>query len=283
MAVISLVTGASSGLGRDISKLLCKKAHIVYVVARSADKLQYLKKECKNFVGEIRPISGDLTDVKFRKKLIDIILKKSRKIDYLINNAGFGTAIEFEKQPIEDCTKMFELNVLAYEHLTSLVLPSMKKIKKGKIICISSIVAFTPLPYFATYNATKGAVFNFVRSLRYELKGTGVSASVVLPARMKTGFGKQAFKCYKPHIHDTCLKEWNKQAGSAFKVAKKVVKNIDSNYLLILPGIKTKLFYFLTHLPFGYYLVDFLMKYLLGPGMKKNINKTEIDKNYYKH
>lgn len=283
MAIISLVTGASSGLGREISKLLCHKGHVVYVVARSTDKLKELKKECKDFVGEIRPVPGDLTDINFRKRLVSKILKKSKKIDFLFNNAGFGTAIEFDKQPIEDSINMFNLNVIAYEHLASLVLPSMKKMKKGKIIFTSSIVAFTPLPYFATYNATKGAVFNFVRSLRYELKNTGVSASVVLPARMKTDFGKEAFKCYKDHVHNKCLKKWNKQAGSPYNVAKKVVRSLNSKRLLVLPGLKPKLFYLLTHIPFGSWLVDLAMKYILGPRMMKNIGNTKIDKKYYKH
>tara|TARA_Y100000310_G_C20627846_1_gene786955 strand:+ start:275 stop:664 length:390 start_codon:yes stop_codon:yes gene_type:complete len=116
---ISLVTGASSGLGRDIAKLLCAKEHIVYVTARRKELLEELKKECSEEKGEIRIISGDLTDSKVRINLISQILKQAGKIDYLINNAGYGKLINLENVEYKDIEGMFQLNAVAGEHLVA--------------------------------------------------------------------------------------------------------------------------------------------------------------------
>ncbi|MDP6587326.1 MAG: SDR family NAD(P)-dependent oxidoreductase, partial [Anaerolineales bacterium] len=99
---VSLVTGASSGLGRELAKLLCKKGHIVYSTARRKEKLLELQEECEGEKGEIRIIAGDLLDSKFRAKLIKTIITRARHIDYLFNNAGYGTLIHFEHQTLED-------------------------------------------------------------------------------------------------------------------------------------------------------------------------------------
>ena len=120
MKKIVLVTGASSGLGKNISMILCGRGNKVYVTARRSNLLKELKEECSKLPGEIIPLSGDLLDKDFRKKLISTILAKEGKIDYLINNAGFGRAIKFEKQKPEDIQQMIELNIGAYAHLTNL-------------------------------------------------------------------------------------------------------------------------------------------------------------------
>ena len=251
--MVSLVTGASSGLGRDIAKLLCKKSHTVYVVARRKDKLLELQKECSKEPGKIKIIEGDLTDIKFRIKLINQILKESNKIDYLINNAGYGKLEQLERIEFKDIEGMIQLNVTALQHLTQLVLPSMKQKKSGKIINISSIAAFEPQAYFATYNSTKFAVHGFTRSLKYELKNTGVSTSVVFPPRMNTSFWVVAFKCKRlsDAKQKNCIEEWNKKSTGSLAVAKYIVKNLNSKRLLILPGSFTKIaYYILRHFKF---------------------------------
>ena len=240
MKVISLVTGASSGLGKVLTELLCEQGHKVYVTARRKNLLDQLQKECKKLNGEVIVISGDLSDINFRKKLISTILKKEKRIDFLFNNAGFGRSTKFEQQDSKEIQKMFEVNVVAYADLAKLVLPSMKKKNSGRIINIGSVVAFTPLPYFTTYNATKSAVYAFNRSLRYELKETEVTSTVVLPARMKTGFADKAYDCYKQKGRDACVKEFNKIAGSPYIVAKNIIKNMDKGKEVITTTLKTK-------------------------------------------
>jgi len=283
MRCIDLVTGASSGLGRDIAKLLCEKGNIVYVVARRKEKLLELKKECSKHKGQIKIIAGDLIDTKFRERLIKKVLKESGRIDHLINNAGYGTLIELEKQDISDIQKMFEVNIISYEHLVSLALPSMKRRKKGRIINTSSVAAFEPPPYFATYNATKYAVYGFSRSLSHELAGTGVSVSVVFPARMKTNFWKVAFKCYgmTGTQKNTCYAKWTKGSSGSLPVAKVIVRNLDSKRLFILPNLLSLFaFYFLRHF---YFIGTLYMKYLMRPKSKKVFSGHKVKKGYKKN
>jgi len=270
--VISLVTGASSGLGKALAEILCEEGHKVYVTARRRKLLEELKKDCKELRGKIEIISGDLSNLKFRKTLISTILKKEKKIDFLFNNAGFGKATLFENQDEKEIKDMFELNIIAYEHLTSLVLPLMKKRNQGRIINIGSVVAFTPLPYFTTYNSTKAAVYSFNRSLRYELKGTKITSTVVLPARMKTGFAKTAYDCYKIKGKESCVKEFNKIAGSPYTVAKSIVKNMDKGKEVITPTLKSKIWYSARYTG---WIVDLVMKNILGPKELKKLDKSK--------
>jgi uncharacterized protein len=267
---ISLVTGASSGLGKIIAKMLCQKSHKVYVTARRENLLQNLKKECEKLGGEIVVISGDLSDPSFRINLVNQIIKNEKKIDYLINNAGFGKAVEFSKENQEEIGNMFKVNVVAYQHLTRLVLPHMKKQNSGRLIQVGSVVAFTPLPYFTTYNATKAAVYMFNRALRYELVDTKVTSTIVLPARMNTGFATHAFDCSFRKDKNACADEFNKMAGKTEKVAKQVVRNINKGKRIILPTFKSRLWYFMRHFEV---LVDLIMKKGMGAKQLRHLKK----------
>lgn len=257
-----MVSGASSGLGRVLAELLCEKGYLVYVTARRRNMLESLKKQCEKLPGEIIPIPGDISIAEFRNKLVGQILKKEGKIDFLFNNAGFARAVMLEDESAEDIQKMFEVNVIAYQHLSSLVLKSMKAKNKGRIINIGSVVAFTPLPYFTTYNSTKAAVYSFNRALRYELKGTKVTSTVVLPARMNTGFADNAYTCYKEKGRDVCVREFNKMAGSPYIVARKIIKRMDSGNEVILPNLLSFIWYTMRYFAFA---IDFAMKNFLGP------------------
>lgn len=274
---VCLVTGASSGLGRALAETLCDKGYLVYVTARREKLLQDLKESCKDFEGEIKIVVGDLTDEKFRNSLIRGAIQKEGKIDYLFNNAGFGRAIKFEDQNVKEIRKMFEVNVVAYEHLASITLKEMKKAGRGRIINVGSVVAFTPLPYFTTYNATKSAVYAFNRSLRYELRGLKVTTTVVLPARMKTGFADKAYDCYSKKGRGECVKEFNKIAGSPYSVARKIVQKMDSGKEVILPTFKSFLWYSTRYVAF---IVDFMMKNLLGPKQLNALEKATIKPSY---
>jgi len=278
---VSLVTGASSGLGREIAKLLYGEGHVIYAVARRREKLLSLKKECSLHKegGKIKIIVGDLSMHDFRENLIKEIYRKEKQIDYLINNAGFGKAIKLENMNTEEIHTMFEVNISTYIHLASLVLENMKKRNRGKIINIGSVVAFTPLPYFTVYNSTKSAVYGFNRSLRYELKGSKVSSTVVLPARMKTGFADKAFDCYVKDGKKVCVEKFNKSAGAPIKVARKIVKNLDSGKEVILPTFLSHLWYAMRYFGFA---VDFSMKNFLGPKELKNLEKEIITEQYKK-
>jgi hypothetical protein len=153
----------------------------------------------------------------------------------------------------------------------------MIKRNSGRIINIGSVVAFTPLPYFTIYNSTKSAIYSFNRSLRYELKNSKVSSTVVLPARMKTGFAEKAYDCYMVDGKKVCVERFNKSAGSPIGVAKNIIKKLDSGKEVITPTIKSKLWYFMRY--FGF-VVDFSMKNILGPKELEHLNKVKIEGRY---
>ncbi len=278
---IALVTGSSSGLGRHIAKILCQKGLYVYAVARRSGNLLELKRECLNehAKGVIHPVSGDLSDKIFRANLIKLIMKKEGHIDYLFNNAGFGRSIRFEKQSSEEIRNMFDVNVIAYQHLSRLVLPHMKARNSGRLIHTGSVVAFTPLPYFTTYNSTKSAVYGFNRSLRYELNGSKVTSTVVLPARMKTGFAESAYDCYKKFGKKACVENFNKIAGDPYVVARVVVAEMDKGNEVVLPTFKARMWFFMRY--FGW-VVDFVVKNVLGPKELKHLEMVEMDEKYIK-
>jgi short-subunit dehydrogenase len=266
---VSLVTGASSGLGRDIAKLLCGKGHIVYATARSKDKLLELKEECSQSPGKVKVVVGDLTDSSFRIKLIRTIIQNEKKIDYLINNAGFGKVTNFENTDLKDIEGMFALNAVAGEHLSQLVLPFMKKQNKGRIINISSVVALAPPVYMAPYNATKFAVYGFSKSLSYELEGAGVYVSVVFPSRMKTPFWDVAFKCkgLDGDAQKSCIMKYTKSAKGSLPVAKYIVRKLDSKGLILTPDLLSWVSYhILRHF---YFIGDFYVKNIMLPQSKK--------------
>jgi hypothetical protein len=265
MKNITLVTGASSGLGRDLSELLCKKGHLVYAVARRKNKLEELQKKCSNYDGKIKIISGNLTRKNFREKIISQILKEETKIDYLINNAGFGKMILFEKQSIEDIQNMFDLNVIAYLHLTNLVLKNMLKRNQGKIIHIGSVASFVPRPYYAVYNSTKNSIYAFNRSLRYELRNTNVSSSMVLVPKIKTEFAENAFENYEEDKRKKYIKNFNKGAENPEIIAKKIIKKLDSNKEIIITSFRSFICYLSRYFPD---VVDFI----LGRFFVKNNN-----------
>lgn len=273
--MVSIVTGSSSGLGREIAKLLVQKGHIVHVVARRRKELLQLKNECSKYSGEVIVQDGDLTKKDFREKLISNVLKKSKRIDYLINNAGYGKLSLFGEISPEDIEGMHALNDIAGEHLTQLALPSMKKRHKGRIINVASVVAFVPPAYFSVYNGTKAAVYNFSRSLKFELKGTGVSISVLFPARMDTPFWIVAFKCkgLKGDAQKVCTQKYSEKSTKPLKVAKYLIRHIDSNQLVLLPGLTPKFYYyFVANVPF---LHNFVMKNIIGPKTKKMLQEVK--------
>ncbi len=272
---VALVTGASSGLGKNIAMLLCGRGDVVYVTARRKNLLEQLKKECSKFSGKIIPVVGDLTVKDFRTRLISKVIKVEGQIDYLVNNAGFGRSIAYERQDSDEIQNMINLNVVAYAHLSKLVLEQMKKQDFGRLIHVGSVVAFTPLPYFTLYNSTKSAVYGFNRSLRYELKNSKITSTVVLPARMKTGFAKTAYDCYEKNGSIVCVDRFNSSAGDPLVVARQIVNKIDKGHEVITPTAKAKLWYAMRY--FGF-LVDFIMGNFLGPRELKHINEAELVK-----
>ncbi|UCB44604.1 MAG: SDR family oxidoreductase [Spirochaetota bacterium] len=187
----ALVTGASSGIGWDIAKILGEKGCNLIIVARREDKLKELQKLITtNNKVDIKTISMDLSVQESPRALYEKVKQFGINIDILVNNAGYAIHDMFLNIPWENEKSMLNLLILNLVHLTKLFAKDMVKRDFGYILQISSVGAFHPVPNYTTYSAAKSFVLNFGNSLNYELKKTNVSCSVLCPGVTETEFQK---------------------------------------------------------------------------------------------
>ena len=221
---LALITGASSGIGRDIALQLASKNYNIIAVARSKDKLEDLKKRIEDH-GEVK-VDIYILDIVNREgvyKLYEYVKEKYGNIDILINNAGFGKCGNFVDIELEEEIKMVGTNITALHMLTKLFLKDMVKKDYGYILNVASIAGFFPGPLMATYYATKSYVITLTESIRYELKKkkSKVVISALCPGPVDTNFNKVANVKFS-------LKSQNSK-----KVAEIAIKKLFKNKALI--------------------------------------------------
>jgi len=193
MKKTALITGASSGIGKELAKIHAKNGDNLVIVARRKDALEKLKKELKNAHGiHVKVIVKDLTKAGATKDLYYEVNQEKIKIDYLINNAGFGGIGEFHQQDWSQNEAMIQLNIIALTELTRFFLPDFIKRKSGKILNVASTAAFFPGPLQAVYYATKAYVRSFSLAIAEEVKGSGVTVTTLMPGATQTEFGKRS-------------------------------------------------------------------------------------------
>jgi short-subunit dehydrogenase len=180
MKKVALVTGASSGIGKETAKLLVQNGFTVYGAARRVERMADLKD------AGIKLLTMDVTDEDARVKGVNEILQNEERIDILVNNAGYGSFGSLEDVPISEAKYQFEVNIFGLARLTQLVLPTMRKQHSGKIINISSIGGKLGEPHGVWYHATKFAVEGLSDSLRMELKQFGIDVVIIEPGAILT-------------------------------------------------------------------------------------------------
>ena len=189
MKKTALITGASSGIGLELARIFASKGDNLVLVARSENKLELLKLEFEKSYGiTVYIITKDLSEITSSKSIYDEIQVQKIRIDYLINNAGFGDFGIFEECNWEKQLEMIQLNIIALTYLTRLLLPEMTKNKYGKILNVASTAAFQPGPTMSVYFATKAFVLSFSEAIANELKNTGVTVTILCPGATATGF-----------------------------------------------------------------------------------------------
>ncbi len=193
MKNVALITGASSGIGEELAKIHAEKGGDLVLVARRIELLTILKEELtKKYGVEVELIEQDLTTQNAAKTIFQFTQDKKIKVDYLMNNAGFGGQGLFIDRPIEKDLEMIRLNISALVELTHLYLKEMQKNNFGKILNTASTAGFLPGPLQSTYFATKAFVISFTRGLAQELKKTGITVTALCPGPVKTEFAKVA-------------------------------------------------------------------------------------------
>lgn len=222
----ALVTGASSGIGYEISKYLAKRGYDIIAVARNRQALENLRKEIETNV-QIFCIDLSIIDncIKLYEKF------KEDDIDVLINNAGFGMYGNFDILDMNKEIEMINVNILACDILTKLFLKDMKKRDSGYILNVGSIAGFMPGPLMSSYYASKSYVVKLTQAIRKELKKSksGVSVSVLCPGPINTNF------------NNTAGVKFAVRPLSSEYVAKYAVDMLFKKRLVIVPGFTIKL------------------------------------------
>lgn len=225
----ALITGASSGLGRDLAIKLSKKGYDLVLISRDKKALEKVKKDCKT---ETILYEADVSSAEACIK----IHEKFKDIDLLINNAGFGLFGETCNTSLDKELNMIDVNVKAVHILTKLYLKDMIEKDSGRILNVASIAAFPPGPLMNTYYSTKSYVFKFTTAIYEELRrmGSSVKISVLCPGPFNTNFNNVAGV------------KFSLKGKSCDYVSSYAIKGLFKNKLVIIPGFITKVGYFLT-------------------------------------
>lgn len=191
MEKIALITGASTGIGKELSKIHAEKGGDLIIVARSEDKLNELKKELEEkYKINVFVISMDLTKPNAAREIYEQVQIAGLKVDYLINNAGFGGLGKFNERELELDIQMINLNISVLTALTHYFLQDFVKNNEGKILNVSSTASLLPGPLQAVYYATKAYVTSFSNAISEELHDTNVTVTNLMPGATETEFGR---------------------------------------------------------------------------------------------
>jgi NAD(P)-dependent dehydrogenase (short-subunit alcohol dehydrogenase family) len=177
MSKVAVVTGGTSGIGRQTALALKEKGYTVYELSRRAEGVEGL-----------HHIAADITKEDMVRAAIDEILAAVGRIDVLVNNAGFGISGAIEFTATEEAQRLFDVNFFGMVRLNRAVIPIMRKQGFGRIVNLSSVAAPIPIPFQAYYSATKAAVNAYTLALANELRPFGVTVCAVQPGDIRTGF-----------------------------------------------------------------------------------------------
>ncbi|WP_088041758.1 SDR family oxidoreductase [Bacillus sp. EAC] len=229
-----LITGASSGIGKELAKLFANDAVNLVLVARSEENLTNVKHEIESKTDvTINIFPKDLSKEDDIISLQKELNSQNKQIDYLVNNAGFGLYGEFINTNLEEELNMVDLNVRTVTHLTKMFLPGMVERNKGGVINIASTAAFQPGPLMAVYYATKAYVLSFSEALSNEMKDKNVKITAVCPGATDTNFGNRA------NMHESKL--FQSGVGSVIEVANASYEGFKKGKTLVIPGFTNKL------------------------------------------
>ena len=229
----ALVTGASSGIGAELARIHAAAGGDLVLVARRQDRLEALKAELEEAHHiTTHVIVKDLSEPDAPQQVYDEIKARNIRIDYLINNAGFGYRGLFHEQDWTRNAAMIQVNVIALAALTRLFVPDMIARRRGRILNVASLAGFVAGPLHATYFATKAFVLSFSESIANELQGTGVTVTALCPGPTRTEFVGYAGMEGVPGFA---------RVASARRVAQSGYDAMLKGKTLVVPGLLNKL------------------------------------------
>jgi short-subunit dehydrogenase len=251
-----LVTGASSGIGYELVRQLVRdRGMTILATARRIDRLERLSDELGP--ERVKILAGDLTDASFRGRLWKCAVEFPGGVDLLVNNAGMGNYARFDEQDPTAIDQMIKLNVVALMDLTQRAMGHMLSRGGGQILEISSVLGFAGMPYSAAYAASKHAVNGLVKSVRGELKGTGVRIWAACPGRTTSEFSRAAMgssgQTYKMP-----------EGEPTERIVRAIVKGLDRKAAFIMPSLTAQACVGMTRWCPGFF------DYLIGRWARKN-------------
>ena len=226
----ALVTGASSGIGYELAKVLAKDGKNLVIVARSQDKLEELKTEIENKYGtSVRVLPKDLSNPNAPQEIFSELEKDGVNVDVLVNNAGYGVYGMFSETDLREELAMIQVNAVSVIHLTKLFLKQMLENKSGWILNVASLCSFLSSPLESVYCASKSLVLHFSEALANELQGTGVTVTCLCPGLAKTEFHQRA------HMENTRVAK--RKMMDAAAVAEAGYKALKKGKVVVIPGL----------------------------------------------
>lgn len=226
---VTLITGASAGLGAEFARQCAKRGQPLALAARRRERMEALGTALG---GEVHVFEADLAKPGAAASLIAALEAEGLSVDTLINNAGFGLGGKFADRPLARLSEMIDLNVRALTELCHLVLPAMRERGRGAILNVASTAAFQPGPNMAVYYATKAYVLSFTEALHHELKGSGIRVSALCPGPTHSEFSDVA------DSHSPTLERMKMPAAPVVAAG---LEGLDRNKAVVIPGLKNKI------------------------------------------
>lgn len=227
-----LITGATTGIGYEISKLFAKDKKNLILIARNNEALATVSKELSNYDIDIIYKSVDLSNMDQCEKLIEFIEENKLNVDTLVNNAGIGSFGNFKDIRFEDDEKLIDVNIKALTKLTNYFLPQIITNKNGGILNVASTAAFCAGPRMATYYASKAFVLNLTEAIHEEVKEYGIKISCLCPGPVRT-----AFQSKSGIIKSESAKKYLMDAKVVARIGYEGFKK---GKVIIIPGYKNK-------------------------------------------
>jgi uncharacterized protein len=238
----ALVTGASSGIGAEIARQLAQRGLGVTLAARREERLRELADELSSEHSiRAETVSCDVSDIDDRKRMKKDLEERGLAVEVLVNNAGYGSGGKFIELDGDKEAAMIRTNVEAVVALTHAYLPEMVERGRGAVLNLASLIAFQPVPFQATYGASKAAVLSFTEAIHEELRGTGVTVTAICPGPVRTEFGEVGgFGGADDKIPDFVWLE-------ADKVAEEAVEGLEKGDRVVVPGALNQLAAYAGH------------------------------------
>ena len=260
---VVLITGASSGIGKQTAIEFAKLGSNIILVARRKDKLEQVENELKQFNVTTLVCPCDVSKKNQVEIMSQTVHQKFDSVDILVNNAGFAIYGSVSNLSISDIESQMETNYFGMVYCTKSFLPLMLEKKSGHIVNVASVAASFGLPGIASYCASKFAMLGFSEGLKHELSGTGVGITVVSPIMVKTEFFDHPSFEKIPKYSPTSL--------NPKTVAKAIVKAANSSKLEIITPSVVRVAVWIKH-TFPYFINP-----LMGKSFKKQLDRTNID------